>query len=328
MAFNLYSTDLPELAVNRESPQLPFIGEEACRGHCLCMSHSFGKGFYREIYFDGIHIGYGNLSLAQKALIHFDTDFESVEMHFALNGSTTAFSDTFKQNPAFTPNQHNIIYANNFRGKVEWSGNDCQIFEVNMSPALFNKYLPGDSLIFEIFQKKVNDGCSSLMVEQNHVVTLQMFQIIQDIIHCERKDLFKRMFLEAKVMELLLLQLEQFCDSNTASAPIKKSDIEKIYAVRDFILGNLTRPCSLTELTRKVGTNEFTLKKGFKALFGTTVFGFWNDAKMQEARKMLQTQVMNVSEVADAIGYKNQQHFTAAFKRKFGVAPSHIKGMR
>jgi AraC-like DNA-binding protein len=195
-----------------------------------------------------------------------------------------------------------------------------------MPPALFKKYLPGDSLIFEMFQQKIDDGYSSLMVAQNHLVNLQMFGVIQDIIHCERKGMFKKMFLEAKVMELLLLQLEQFCDHNTVNPSLRKSDIEKIYAVRDFILNNLTKPCSLMELTQKVGTNEFILKKGFKALFGTTVFGFWSDAKMEEARKMLQTKAMNVSEVADAIGYKNQQHFTTAFKRKFGVVPSQVKG--
>lgn len=91
------------------------------------------------------------------------------------------------------------------------------------------------------------------------------------------------MFLEAKVIELLLLQLEQLCDEDSENATIKKYDIEKIYAVRDFILNNLTEPYSLTGLAHKVGTNEFTLKKGFKELFGTTVFGFWNDAKMEEA---------------------------------------------
>lgn len=151
-----------------------------------------------------------------------------------------------------------------------------------------------------------------------------MFQIIQDIINCERKGLFKKMFLEAKVIELLLLQLEQIYDNTIANSLIKKSEVEKIYAVRDYILDNLTQNCSLIDLAHKVGTNEFTLKKGFKELFGTTVFGFWNDAKMEEARKMLRTKELSIGEIADVIGYKNPQHFTAAFKRKYGVVPSRI----
>ena len=78
-------------------------------------------------------------------------------------------------------------------------------------------------------------------------------------------------------------------------------------------------------MAQYVGTNEFTLKKGFKELFGTTVFNFWNDAKMAEAKKMLLNGSMNVSEVSDLVGYKNPRHFSAAFKRKYGMIPSTLK---
>lgn len=90
-------------------------------------------------------------------------------------------------------------------------------------------------------------------------------------------------------------------------------------------MNNLNNACSLIELAHHVGTNEFTLKKGFKELFGTTVFGFWTDAKMNQAKLMITEQDMSISEVSDSIGYKNPRHFSAAFKRKFGVIPSQFK---
>ncbi|ULT23854.1 helix-turn-helix transcriptional regulator [Sphingobacterium sp. E70] len=82
---------------------------------------------------------------------------------------------------------------------------------------------------------------------------------------------------------------------------------------------------TLVNLAHLVGTNEFTLKKGFKELFGTTVFGFWNDAKMEHAKKLILDKNMTIGEVSDAIGYKNQRHFSDAFRRKFGFPPSKLK---
>ncbi|MCD8538528.1 MAG: helix-turn-helix transcriptional regulator [Leadbetterella sp.] len=46
---------------------------------------------------------------------------------------------------------------------------------------------------------------------------------------------------------------------------------------------------------------------------------------MEKAREMLETTDLNVSEVAEKVGYKNPQHFSTAFKRKYGVLPSSLK---
>ncbi|MEE9362234.1 MAG: helix-turn-helix domain-containing protein [Cellulophaga sp.] len=47
---------------------------------------------------------------------------------------------------------------------------------------------------------------------------------------------------------------------------------------------------------------------------------------MEEAKKMLLEQNLSINEISDRIGYKNPQHFSTAFKRKFGMIPSRIKG--
>src|SRR6218665_1943772 len=140
-----------------------------------------------------------------------------------------------------------------------------------------------------------------------------MYQAGDDIMSCNRKGLFKRMFLEAKVIELLMLQLEQLSEQLPLNTSLKKSDIEKIYAVKELLSGTVDENYSLIELAHKVGTNEFTLKKGFRELFGTTVFGFWNDIKMNQAKTMLLEADKSIYEVADLIGYKNPRHFSTAF---------------
>ena len=123
-----------------------------------------------------------------------------------------------------------------------------------------------------------------------------------------------------------MLQLEQIADHTCHAPPgIKKHELEKLYAVREIISNHISESFSLTELAQQVGTNEFTLKKGFKELFGTTVFGYWNELKMEWAKQMLSEDGLTVTEVSEKIGYKNPQHFSTAFKRWYGFSPGELK---
>lgn len=71
--------------------------------------------------------------------------------------------------------------------------------------------------------------------------------------------------------------------------------------------------------------NDFKLKEGFKELFENTVFGYLADVRMQKAYSLLQSKEHSIAEIAHLIGYKNPHHFSAAFKKKFDVAPSKLK---
>lgn len=74
-----------------------------------------------------------------------------------------------------------------------------------------------------------------------------------------------------------------------------------------------------------VGINQTKLKSGFKQLFGTTVFGYLTDIRMEKARLLILSEKKNVGEVADLVGYQHPHHFAAAFKRKFGYSPGKLK---
>jgi AraC-like DNA-binding protein len=103
---------------------------------------------------------------------------------------------------------------------------------------------------------------------------------------------------------------------------LREGDIQKLREVRDYLLQHIDQPGSLKELARKVGINDFKLKNGFKQLYGTTVFGFLYEERMQRAKNMLADMSMSIKEMSVAIGYKNLSNFTAAYKKRFGYPPS------
>lgn len=106
---------------------------------------------------------------------------------------------------------------------------------------------------------------------------------------------------------------------------IPAADLQRLQQVKDYLRESFLSPkLSLQGLCRKFGLNEFKLKKGFKQLFGNTVFGYVQEMKMKTARQFLAERRMNVNEVADYLGYSTPNHFSAAFKKMYGHKPSQL----
>ena len=134
------------------------------------------------------------------------------------------------------------------------------------------------------------------------------------------------MYLEAKVTECLSLFMRETEGKEPVNAKrVGYSDRDKIYQARDIICSEYLNPPSLHDLALRVGTNECTLKAGFKEAFRTTVFNYLFDYRMNIAIHYLLDTNKSIGEVAGLVGYEHQAHFCTAFKRKFNVTPSEYR---
>ncbi|MEL6637777.1 MAG: AraC family transcriptional regulator [Bacteroidota bacterium] len=288
-------------------------------GHCNVWS-------FKEIFFENLHIGYGGVQLGQPTLMYFESDIEAVEMHFNLAGHSHTNINQNEVNVTFRPFQHNLTYNRHFKGDIQWSDPvGCQIFEVSFTPSFLAQYMLDDHQLFRSFKRRISNQESCILSTENYPITPEMYGVIQRIINCNRTGQFKKMLIESHVIELLMLQLEQISESPHCPVTITKQNQEKIYAVKELLEKGLDQPFTLSTLAREVGTNDFTLKKGFKELFGVTVFGYWNQLKMTEAHKLLMEGTFTVSEIGTRVGFSNSQSFGTAFKRHFGYTPGKIK---
>ena len=131
------------------------------------------------------------------------------------------------------------------------------------------------------------------------------------------------MYLEGKTLELLAMQLAQLAESelHKAKSALKPKNIDPIYEAKNILEVRLENPPSILELAKQVGVSDRTLRSGFRKLFGTTVVGYLNQLRIQQAEALLRTGTLSVAEVANSVGYSHLGHFAAAFKRQFGITP-------
>lgn len=285
------------------------------------------NGCVREIKFDSIHIMRISLKVAQEMSIPFVTTDRRIVLFFSLQGNSL-LNTNYTKNLSLNAGTHNIIYTSQSPGSIRCFPGKYEVFYIGMSPELFKSYFPRDEAVFAQFDEQMNCAEFSLLRKEHGVINRSIIRVIEDICHYDSRQSIKQIYLIAKVIELISLQLGELCMICNPLPIVRAEDVEKMYEVKNFILNHLNENHSLGELAQIVGTNEYTLKKEFKELFGTTVFGFWSDAKMDNAQKLLAETTTDIKEISEIIGYKNPQHFSTAFKRKFGITPSQFRKSR
>jgi len=153
--------------------------------------------------------------------------------------------------------------------------------------------------------------------------------IAYQVLNCPFDGPARRLFMESKALEILAIQLGMLSSSTLRTTAVSnKAERERLEEARRILDTEYPDPPSLLALARRVGLNDFKLKRGFRALFGTTVFGYIRRIRMENALAMLQIGALNVSEVATAMGYTCFGHFSVAFRKQYGIAPSDVKRVR
>lgn len=137
---------------------------------------------------------------------------------------------------------------------------------------------------------------------------------------------FENLYVLGKVYELFTLYFSESESMQKENCPFldNEKDAKKLKEAREILLGNLQNPPTLKELSEQTDLSEYKLKEGFKQVYGTTVYGFVLDKKMEIAREQLSAKEMQVKEISYHLGYDNPSHFIAAFKKKYGITPKQF----
>ncbi|TDH26133.1 AraC family transcriptional regulator [Segetibacter sp. 3557_3] len=138
----------------------------------------------------------------------------------------------------------------------------------------------------------------------------------------------ENIFVNAKIHEILLYSLECLLDEKEEGFSCKflanELDREKILNAREILLQHIGDPITIKELSRKVAINECYLKKGFKEIFGTTIFDFYQQQRMEHAKYLLYEKGLSVTDVSALLGYSSISHFSTAFKKHTGLKPCEL----
>lgn len=153
--------------------------------------------------------------------------------------------------------------------------------------------------------------------------------VLEALLNHSYTDSLENIFINAQSQMLLLYSLECMLGEKEVEGfqckfLANESDREKIVKAREVLLQHIGEPLTIKELSRKVAINECYLKKGFKEMFGTTIFDFYQSQRMEHARYLLYEKGLSVTEVSIMLGYSSISHFSTAFKKHTGLKPCEL----
>jgi AraC family transcriptional regulator len=153
--------------------------------------------------------------------------------------------------------------------------------------------------------------------------------VLETLLNHNYTDSLENIFINAQSQMLLLYSLECMVGEKDVEEfqckfLANEADRDKIIRAREVLLQHIGEPLTIKELSRKVAINECYLKKGFKEMFGTTIFDFYQGQRMEHARYLLYEKGLSVTEVSVMLGYSSISHFSTAFKKHTGLKPCEL----
>ena len=167
-----------------------------------------------------------------------------------------------------------------------------------------------------------NDNIGNKLYKEKNIGP--MIAIILNQMYQQSMDLtMYKLYLRGKVFELMSLYFSKDKEMDIEQCPFLADDnnIKKIKLAKEIIISRMIEPPTLIELSKEVDISLKKLKQGFKQVYGSSVFSFLLDYKMQVSKRLLSSGNYNVNEVALKVGYSTATHFINAFKKKFGTTP-------
>lgn len=208
---------------------------------------------------------------------------------------------------------------------IEWSGPALlEYMEILVDVNTFFNLLPtGNPLKVLLVQAVEGRNHSPLLPGFGLPIDYQLKAALMELFYAPLPDEAKPLWVKSKFLALCAAITTCLVKGNTEAQKLKApSDYAKMLEVQDILLQTWQNPPSIAMLAGRVGTNACYLKRQFKRTFGTTIYAYILQLRMEKALKLLQLKEKRISEIAHIVGYKHAAHFTTAFKKHYGVTPT------
>lgn len=275
-----------------------------------------------------IYLSKTSIFLNKNVILEGSTGINNIAFYFIIRGN--GFFDFHDNNvtPLKTMTNNLFFMHEDYKGKTAYIKQklyqtiglhiSTTYFEnlVNLYPQLFEK-------VFLRFQK----GESFYLNNAYMTTTTQMYSVLMQLEQSFLFGNYNLLYVDAKIMELLSLVLNPNNTSEFICYDCCKtnSEIDKIKEAATILLSDIGNPPTIKELSLQVGINEKKLKYGFREVFGTTVFGYLFDYKMEKASNLILNSQKSIAEIAELCGYDYPSHFSTAFKRRYGKTPKMMQ---
>lgn len=278
-----------------------------------------------------------NIYARNFGIIRFQADFlqdmqirgmksdPHISLHFQLTGHSNAhFRDIPGEHP-LRPAEYNIYYSENFDSDIFYNRQKgFEYLALILKKEHLLNFLQQNGNPVTRLEKALENGRPLALFGKAAPVNTEMHSVLHRLLHAPVAEDLSEMYLNAKILELLALQLQQYRQEHDAPRehPGAARELAEIY---EYLSSHFLTVHSLEDIARNSPLSEHQIREGFKRKYQTSVYELIHEKRMLHARELLLDSGLAVDAVAEAVGYSSGSNFIQAFKKKFGITPKQMQ---
>lgn len=96
-------------------------------------------------------------------------------------------------------------------------------------------------------------------------------------------------------------------------------------AIRRLLISRLDAPLTVKQIARDVNLSPRHAERLFHAAFGASIMSYFNDLKIDRAKRLLGRPDLTVDHISRQLGFSSPSYFSRAFARHTGCSPSEFR---
>ncbi len=285
---------------------------------------AYGKGTIQVYHLLGdVTLLIYNFVFSKDIITVFDLEEDYFEIEYCIDGCM--YIEEEKTGDAcFGPNHLSISLSTDMKGSIKRCANQkYQGVSIMANKRTLSSYF--GSIGIDVWHDTIENLGDQLRSEYYLGLNTppEIANIFLQLFNCRLPVKSRTLFYESKVMEVfsLIISNEIIKHERGDVVALSPYELETIKAIPQMLLKQPFELPNLLSLAETLAINPKKLTKGFKCVYGDTIFSYHRKLALNRASSMLLNTDHTVSEIAYDSGYSSPSNFCAAFKKHYGVTP-------
>jgi len=199
--------------------------------------------------------------------------------------------------------------------------NESDFFVLCIADFILKRYLSKNNKeIINFLYNKIQGELSCELIDTQPIDALSLY-IINKILNTSDDQTIQSLRCTHNILEFMI---HRFSLLHLADDALSDDEICISNSAKGILLSSFTNPPTIDTLAHLCATNESKLKKIFKKVYKTTIYGYIQRLRLERANLLLKERKLNIGEITKEIGYKHQGHFSKLFYEVYGVYPKDL----